>query len=227
MKNINIKIVSDIVCPWCYIGKARLDKAIKASPDINVEIEWIPFQLNPDVPEEGIKLFDYLEGKFGSEERIEEMYNRLTAVAHQEGVTINYNKEQFLPNTLKAHYLIQNAPTIALRSKIKESLMHAFFTENVRIDDDLLKKVADEYELDVNWDSFPETKQTLLKKEQIYKSQGINAVPSFIINNQYLVQGAQPAETFINAFNQLTSDLNSVDENSTESDSCSIDDKNC
>lgn len=226
MKNINVKIVSDIVCPWCFIGKDRLDKAIEALPEINIEIEWVPFQLNPDVPEEGIKLFDYLENKFGSQERIEEMFNRLTSVAEQEGVEINYHESQFLPNTLKAHFLIQSAPSIELQSKIKEELLYSYFTLNLKVDDDLLHEIAKKYNVDIDWSKFPEAKEQLLKKEQIYKSQGINAVPSFIINNQYLVQGAQSAETFINAFKQLTDEnANVTDENDGEA--CAVDGENC
>ena len=226
MKNINVKIVSDIVCPWCFIGKARLDKAIEAVPEINIEIEWVPFQLNPDVPEEGIKLFDYLEDKFGSQERIEEMFNRLTSVAEQEGVEINYHENQFLPNTLKAHFLIQSAPSIELQSKIKEELLYSYFTLNIKVDDDLLNEIAKKYNVDIDWSKFPEAKEQLLKKEQIYKSQGINAVPSFIINNQYLVQGAQSAETFINAFKQLT-DENASGTDENDGEACAVDGQNC
>ena len=226
MKNINVKIVSDIVCPWCFIGKARLDKAIKALPEIEIEIEWVPFQLNPDVPEEGIKLFDYLEDKFGSKERIEEMFNRLTSVAEQVGVEINYHENQFLPNTLKAHFLIQSAPSIELQSKIKEELLYSYFTLNLKVDDDLLHEIAKKYNVDIDWSKFPEVKEQLLKKEQIYKSQGINAVPSFIINNQYLVQGAQSAETFINAFKQLTDD-NASGTYENNGEACAVDGENC
>lgn len=224
MESIDIKVVSDIVCPWCYIGKARLEKAIAKLPHINFNIEWIPFQLNPDVPENGILLYDYLQDKFGSKERVEEMFDQLEAVAADEGIQMTFSKEQFLPNTLKSHYLIQRAKDIQTQGKIKNDLFKAFFTDNKTINDEFLNQVAEQYSIDIDWNIFPEEKEKLIQKENIFKAQGINAVPSFIINNQYLVQGAQKTDVFADAFQKL---LKENDVKQEDRDACNVDGERC
>jgi predicted DsbA family dithiol-disulfide isomerase len=129
---IKIDVVSDVVCPWCYIGKRRLEKAIAQVADqVDVELEYHPFELNPDMPAEGRNQKEYLTKKFGSEAKYQQIVNHVTEVAAQEGLHFDFKKQNTSPNTRNAHRLIWFAKKHGKQIEMKEALMKAYFEEGV------------------------------------------------------------------------------------------------
>ncbi len=225
---IKINVVSDVVCPWCYIGKRRLEKAIdKVSDKFDFEIEYFPFELNPAMPEAGVDQKQYLSTKFGGSDRYAQITGQTTRVAAQEGLEFNFAAQKISPNTRKAHRVIQLAKEDGLHVKLVEAFFKAYFTEGVNLSDDAnLVQIAVSVGLD-------KTKvETLLQSqtgevevemaERELQQMGITGVPFYIIDNKYGISGAQSPETFIQAFEEIatTSTLAS-------GEACDVDAKNC
>lgn len=203
--NFDIQIISDVVCPWCFVGKRRLESAMEALNSDNFTLKLRPFQLNPDIQEDSVKLQDYLVAKFGNIEQVTEAQDRLEAVAMQEGIKMDFSKIEYAHNTLKAHALMQSVGTQEEKLQLNEALMAAYFEQGQNIGSpETLEKIAQE--INVSYDtSFNEpNKIEAVKQEELRVKQiGVNAVPSFIINGKYLIQGAQPMEQFIQVFEQI------------------------
>lgn len=206
---IKIDVVSDVVCPWCYIGKRRLERAVaELSSTYDFDIEYHPFELNPTTPESGLNQKEYLTKKFGGEDRYKELTARVTGVASEEGLNFDFSKQPVSPNTRKAHSLIQFARSEGKQLAVKEAFMKAYFTDGI----DLSKKenvvdVAVQAGLDkekvesVLADENAPI-QVALAEQELSKL-GISGVPFYIINNKYGVSGAQSSETFIKAFHEI------------------------
>src|SRR4051812_20127366 len=126
---VPIDVVSDVVCPWCYIGKRRLEEALRLRPDIPIEIRWQPFFLNPWVPREGISREEYLRTKFGSVERYAQISQRIKAAGDAEGIPFAFDKISRQPNTLDCHRLLRWAHADGKASALKERLMQLYFVE--------------------------------------------------------------------------------------------------
>jgi predicted DsbA family dithiol-disulfide isomerase len=207
---LKIDVVSDVVCPWCYIGKRRLEKAIQqVSDQIDVTVEYHPFELNPDMPAEGRNQRDYLIKKFGSESKYEQITSHVTATAAQEGLAFDFAKQNLSPNTRQSHRLIYFAKQQGKQLEMKEALMKAYFTDGV----DLTKKenlihVASSVGLDANevklFLNSDEGLNEVVAEEKLNVQRGISGVPFFIINNHYGVSGAQPSDVFANAFLEIS-----------------------
>jgi predicted DsbA family dithiol-disulfide isomerase len=224
---IKIDIASDVVCPWCYIGKRRLEKAIDTLKDkFDFELEYHPFELNPDMPQEGVDQKSYLTKKFGSAERYDQITSHVTAIALQEGLRFNFDKQHVSPNTRNAHRVIQFAKQAGKQLQVKEAMMKAYFEDGI----DLSKKenlitVAVQAGLEkVNIEKLLSSDEGLpevVLAEKEMQKLGITGVPFFIINNKYGISGAQPAETFIQVFE----DIGSTPELTGEV--CDTEEKNC
>jgi len=132
---MKIKIFADTICGWCFIGQAKLNKALKSFPKTKFEIEHVPFQLNPDMPKEGIERSKYLEIKFGGKEFAQTMYNRMTEEAKKEGLSFNLDSIKKTPNTVLSHLLINLAEKINVQNQIKEKIYHSYFIEGLDIGD--------------------------------------------------------------------------------------------
>jgi len=206
---IKIDVVSDVVCPWCYIGKRRLEKAVhELSSKYDFDIEYHPFELNPTTPESGLNQREYLTKKFGGEERYTELTSRVAGVAAEEGLSFDFSKQAISPNTRKAHSLIQFARGEGKQLEVKEAFMKAYFTDGV----DLSKK---ENLINVAVKAGLETEKVekvledenapiqIALAEQELSKLGISGVPFYIVNNTYGISGAQSSETFVNAFNEI------------------------
>jgi len=208
-EKLRIDVVSDVVCPWCYIGKRRLEKAIETlAESIDFEIIYHPFELNPQQPTNGVNQKDYLSEKFGGEEQYDKITNQTTQVAASEGLTFHFDKQLIAPNTRKAHALIQAALEDGIQQTMVDAFFKAYFTDGVDLtkNRNLLnlateagmtqEKVStiladDEAQLQVS-----------LAEQELYKL-GISSVPFYIINNRYGVSGAQAPETFIKTFQEV------------------------
>jgi predicted DsbA family dithiol-disulfide isomerase len=194
-----IDMVSDVVCPWCFIGKRRLEKAIALRPDIPVEVRFRPYFLNPWVPREGISREEYLTTKFGSPERYRSIAQRVAQAAAAEGLTYVLDGIKRQPNTLDCHRLILWAGEIGNAARMKQRLMDLYFTEGGDLTDrDVLVAAAAECGLDaalVRRRLAGDDDAARVEREaESAKDAGIDGVPCFIFGGLAAVQGAQAPE---------------------------------
>jgi predicted DsbA family dithiol-disulfide isomerase len=191
---VKIEIVSDVICPWCYIGKKRLEKALSLVSDVKAEIHWLPFQLNPDMPREGMARADYRRAKFGSVERGRQLDARVAAEGQGEGIAFAFDRMQRTPNTIAAHRLIALAQKQGLGQVVVDALFKKYFEEAADIGDAaILEKIAVENGVKDWPDGADEKEITAL--EASMRGFGISAVPTFIIDRKLAVSGAHPPET--------------------------------
>ena len=196
---IKLDIMSDPICPWCFIGKAYLDKALSAHPNHPFLIEWHPFQLNPDMPANGMGRREYLEGKFGVKEAAVRAYAPVVESAKTAGVAIDFEGMKRTPNTINAHRLIHWAGIEGRQTAAVSALFKAYFTDAHDIGDpDVLIDIAKSVEMDADvvkrlLDSDEDLK-LIHDRDKHSRKMGINSVPTFIIANQHAVPGAQPPE---------------------------------
>ena len=202
---IKIDIISDAVCPWCYIGKNRLNKAIKNFKDTEFDIYWHPFQLNPEMPQEGIDRQLYLSSKFGGAERANHIYDQIKLAGETSGISFEFDKIHIMPNSLNAHVLIEYSKNISKQNIIAEELFKLFFIDGKNIGDlNILKEVAKNYSIDIfenkNIKIKKKTEDIVKNSDIAYRSKGISGVPFFIINETYAISGAQENEVFEKVF---------------------------
>jgi predicted DsbA family dithiol-disulfide isomerase len=202
---ITIDVVSDVVCPWCFIGKRRLEKAIASRPDLDVEVRFHPYFLNDWVPREGISRTEYLTTKFGSPERYNRNVPRMIEAAASEGLTYAPDKIQRQPNTLDCHRLILwadqqqgNGP------RMKQRLMSLYFAEGADLTDrEVLVKAAADCGLDATQVrellATDTDVDTVTRAAEQAKAAGIDGVPMFIFNGVLAVSGAQSPEYLVSA----------------------------
>jgi predicted DsbA family dithiol-disulfide isomerase len=199
-----IDVVSDVVCPWCFIGKRRLEKAIAAKPEIAVAVRFRPYFLNPWVPREGISRTEYLTTKFGSVERYNANATRIVGVAASEGLTYAPEKIARQPNTIDCHRLILWAEEAGDAARMKQRLMDLYFTEGADLSDrEVLVKAAADCGLDadrVRRDLAAETDVARVEEAaNSAKEAGIEGVPFFIFGGVLAVSGAQDASYLASA----------------------------
>jgi predicted DsbA family dithiol-disulfide isomerase len=210
---IKIEIVSDVVCPWCYIGKRRLERAIHSlSGEIDFEIIYLPFELNPSLPEAGVDQKEYLVQKFGGEDRYRQITRHVTKVAAEEGLTFNFDKQKIAPNTREAHRLLWFARQFNRQPQLKEALMKAYFEDGT----DLSKKEnlislalscgLESRRTTAFLNSNEGMKELIELGNQNY-ARGISGVPYYIINDRYGISGAQASQTFANALCQISQEV--------------------
>ncbi|CUH53570.1 DsbA family oxidoreductase [Shimia marina] len=205
---IKLDIISDPICPWCFIGKTRLEKALAQEPDHPFVIEWHPFQLNPDMPADGMDRRDYLETKFGGKENAVRVYGEIEKHALEEGLNIDFAAIKRTPNTINAHRLIHWAGIEQKQNAVVDALFAAYFTEGRDIGDtDVLADIADSAGMDAavvrkllvsNSDV-----EDIRNRDAHSRQMGVNSVPTFIVANQHAVPGAQPADLWLRVIADL------------------------
>ena len=196
---VRIDVVSDVVCPWCFIGKRRLEKALALKPEIPVEVHWHPYFLNDWIPREGMSREEYLTTKFGSPERYKGIAQRVSAAATADGLVYSSDKMKRQPNTTDCHRLILWADAQGKAPAMKQKLMDLYFTEGADLSDrETLVKAAADVGLDadkVRGDLAGEKDVDAIGDEaQRAKEAGIDGVPCFIFAGKYAVSGAQAPE---------------------------------
>ena len=205
---VKLDIMSDPICPWCLIGKAQLERALEARPDHPFVVEWHPFQLNPDMPAEGVDRRSYLEQKFGGKERAVQIYAKIAAHAQEAGIEINFEGIARTPNTLDAHRLIHWAGIEGVQDRVVTALMRGYFQEGRDIGDrDTLADIADSAGLDAAvirklLDS-PADKDDIAGRDAAAREMGVSAVPTFIVAGQHAVPGAQPTEVWLKVIDEI------------------------
>jgi predicted DsbA family dithiol-disulfide isomerase len=202
-----IDVISDVICPWCYIGKRQLERAldILEQHKLRFTVAWHPFQLNPDMPAEGADRKQYRLAKFGSLERSQQMDARITEVAAGVGIEFHLDKLTRTPNTLKAHRLIRLAGQKGVQDSVVESLFDGYFCNGADLGDD--KVLADlghrgglDYDAVLAMLAGDEGQREVLAGDQMARNCGIQGVPSFALQGHVLFSGAVPADEMADAF---------------------------
>jgi predicted DsbA family dithiol-disulfide isomerase len=210
---LRIDVVSDVVCPWCFIGKSRLEKALALTPGIPVEVHWHPYFLNDWIPREGISRTDYLTTKFGSPERYEDIAQRVSAAAAEEGLDYAMDKISRQPNTTDAHRLIRWAGGLGKAAEMKQKLMDLYFTEGADLTNHaVLVQAATDVGLDpddVREALASDTDvEEVAREAQSAKEAGIEGVPCFIFGGRYAVSGAQAPEYLAQMIERVAQEAN-------------------
>ncbi|MEP2715681.1 DsbA family oxidoreductase [Pseudophaeobacter sp.] len=199
LPTVKLDIISDPICPWCYIGKTHLDKALAELPEHPFVIEWHPFQLNPDMPREGMGRREYLEGKFGGKEGAVRAYAPVVEHSEKAGLKIDFGGMQRTPNTIDAHRLIHWAGIEGKQGAMVDALFDAYFAQARDIGDhDVLVEIAEKTGLEggvirklLSGDNDVED---IRNRDAHSRKMGVSSVPTFIIANQHAVPGAQQPE---------------------------------
>jgi len=206
---IKLDIISDPICPWCAIGKAKLERALAERPEHKFEIEWHPFQLNPDMPAEGMDRREYLEVKFGGKEGAISVYSQIADAAQEIGVTVNFEKIMRTPSTLDAHRLIYWAGIEGVQTAVVSKLFTAYFEDGYDISDHQVlmdiaasagidrEKIGELLVQDID-------RENIRKRDKNAREKGVRGVPCFIVDNHYVVQGAQSAEMWLGVIDEIT-----------------------
>lgn len=225
---IKIEIASDVVCPWCYIGKRRIEKAMtQLSDQFEFEVSYLPFELNPQTPRAGFIQKEYLAKKFGSEEKYNQITRHVAVIAAEEGLKFDFEKQKVSPNTRDAHRIIWYARQEGKQLAVKEAFMKAYFEEGVDLTkQENLISIAEKAGLDPTQISSLLNSDQLLADvtaaEQLNHERGISGVPYYIINNQYGISGAQAADVFVQALTQIGNQAVTQ-----EGDACAVDGDDC
>lgn len=209
--NLTVDVISDVICPWCFIGKRRLDKAISAIGGENdFQVRWHPFQLNPAMPKEGISRKEYRTRKFGSWERSLELDAQVNAVGESDGICFSFDEIQQTPNTVDAHRLIWFADQHGCQDAVVEALFRAYFSDAQDIGNhQKLIDVGTEAGLEgqaveamLNNEDGMDVFSNAKELSQMY---GVESVPFFIIDKKISLSGAQQANIFLDALQQIMS----------------------
>jgi predicted DsbA family dithiol-disulfide isomerase len=206
LKKVRIDIVSDVVCPWCYLGKARLEAALDELPEVEADIHWRPYQLDPTIPRTGVDRKAYMEAKFGPGPGLAEAHSRLTAFGKELGLAFAFDTIKVSPNTMNAHRLIRWAAQAGpgIQNKAVELLFKAYFEDGKDIGDaavltDIAKSAGmDEAVVTTLLPTDAEEAGVIGEIAQA-KQLGISGVPCFIIDRKYAVSGAQTPDILADA----------------------------
>ncbi|OWU75499.1 DsbA family oxidoreductase [Phaeobacter sp. 22II1-1F12B] len=211
-KTVALDILSDPICPWCYIGKAHLETALAATPDHPFVIQWHPFQLNPEMPAEGMDRRAYLEAKFGGKEGAIKAYAPVVEHAEKAGLNINFEGIARTPNTLDAHRLIHWAGIERKQNEAVNALFNAYFVEGRDIGDaEVLGDIADMIGMDASvirklLESDAD-REDISRRDSEARSMGVTSVPTFIVAGKHAVPGAQPPDLWQKVISELKEQL--------------------
>ncbi|MDB4860491.1 DsbA family oxidoreductase [Alphaproteobacteria bacterium] len=203
---------SDTICPWCYIGCNQLNQALENFNNYNFDVVWRPFQLNPDMPLEGIDRQQYLTAKFGGEDNARSVYQRIEDEGKKNKIYFQFNKIAKTPNSFFSHKLLAYAHRKKKQTEVLELLFYKYFIEGEDIGslDVLIKLSQDANIYDEHIEKYLNSKEdndSLLNEEKQAKNIGINSVPCFIFNKEIVVNGAQSIKNFIQIINSLNSNV--------------------
>ena len=204
---LRVDVIADLVCPWCYMGKRRLDAALGAVHGPS-RLRWLPFQLNPDMPAGGMGFEEYLVSKFGDPARVQPGLDELTRSGLEEGIRFRFDLMKRVPNTLDAHRLLQHAVREgASTAVVAEDLLSSFFEEGLDIADrDVLVELGGNHGLSrgsvVRALEDDRGRSQVLEKEAEVRRGGVTGVPNFLVNDRLFVVGAQPTEVLVDAFDR-------------------------
>jgi predicted DsbA family dithiol-disulfide isomerase len=214
---VTLDIISDPICPWCYIGKSNLDTAIQRAGVQPFDISWRPFQLNPDMPAEGMDRRAYLEGKFGKERAVS-FYKQIEDAALEAGLDVRFELIERTPNTFDSHRLIRWSRSTGQQSALVHQLFISYFCKGEDISDrdlllDAAVSIGMERELVAGLFERDSDRELLENEETAAREIGINGVPTFIVANKHVITGAQPADLWDKVLEELAENTNMKTEN--------------
>ncbi|WP_269929411.1 DsbA family oxidoreductase [Aminobacter sp. HY435] len=211
---VTIDVVSDVVCPWCFLGAKRLQSALAALPDLDVEVRWRPFQLDPTIPPEGKERKAYMLAKFNDENRLKQAHSTLVSLGAVEGISFDFEAITVAPNTLDAHRVIRWAAASGdgVQGKLVSALFSYYFEQGKNIGDHaVLIEAAREAGMDaaVVEALLPtDTDRPEVSNEIVTASRmGITGVPCFLLDGKYAVMGAQETATLVDAIRQVAAEI--------------------
>jgi predicted DsbA family dithiol-disulfide isomerase len=201
-KPLLIEVASDVICPWCYIGKRRLEKALASlKGEVEARIEWLPFQLNPDMPAAGVARAEYRRAKFGSVEKGRALDARVAQEGAGEGIAFAFDRMQRTPNTVAAHRLIDLAQTQGKGDAVVDALFRAYFEDAKDIGDAaVLSAIAGSAGV-TGWPDAQNKEEVSVKEERV-RDLGISGVPTFIFNRESGLSGAYPPDLLAQAIRE-------------------------
>ena len=217
MDTLKIDIVSDIVCPWCVIGFKNLKKAMhELQTELNFEISWKPYELHPEIPQEGYDKKLYMQQRFGSSSG-KSPYNEITKIGESVGFEFNFSKTERIPNTFMAHRLLWKAEQYNLQTELSEALFQAYFSEGLNIGSkEILAEVSESVGMDkeevINFLDSKEGGQEIADLEMNFIEKSIGAVPTYFINDKYIIQGGQEPETFVSFLKKIIQKENAANQ---------------
>ncbi|MDP6342062.1 MAG: DsbA family oxidoreductase [Alphaproteobacteria bacterium] len=208
---IHVDIISDTVCPWCYIGKRRFERAVEMRPDYDYQVGWRPFQLNPDMPAAGMPRAQYLGAKFGGAERAGQIYQAVSNAGTEEGLAFDFDGIRQQPNTFDSHRLIRWAGSAGVQDAVVEALFLRYFIDGTNIGDrEALIEVAGDCGMDAElvrelFDK-DQDRDLVMAEEGVARRMGISGVPCFIVGHKYAVSGAQDPSVLTHVFDLAMED---------------------
>lgn len=205
---IKLDILSDPICPWCYLGKTYLDRALAARPDHPLAIEWHPFQLNPDMPAGGMERHAYLEAKFGGRDGALKAYAPIVERAEEAGLEIDFSAIPRTPNTLNAHRLIHWAGIEGRQTPVISFLFEAYFKQGQDIGDpDTLLAIAERAEMEADMTrrllESDADAELIRARDAHARERGVTGVPTFVVANSHVLVGAQPPELWLQVIDEV------------------------
>jgi predicted DsbA family dithiol-disulfide isomerase len=209
---IKLDILSDPICPWCFIGKANLDRALEQRPDHPFAIEWHPFQLNPDMPAEGMDRRAYMEAKFGGRDGAVRAYTPVLQAAERAGLTLNFEGITRTPSTLDAHRLIHWAGLEGRQTAAVSALFRAYFVEGQDIGDratlaDIAARIGLDRAMTERLLASDADADDIRARDAHARERGVTGVPTFVIANQHVVVGAQPTDLWLQVVDELSAQI--------------------
>jgi predicted DsbA family dithiol-disulfide isomerase len=213
---LHVDVIVDVVCPWCFLGKRRLDAAIAELDDLDIEVRYRPFQLDPTIPREGIDREEYIIGKFGSADALDEAHARLFALGADVGITYAFDLIEKSPNTFDAHRLVRWAAEEGLGDAMLERLFSLYFEEGGDLSQaDTLIAAAEEVGLDgdeVTMKLEDGADLEAVKADIAHAgSIGITGVPTVVVENKFAISGAQTSEVLVDALRRISSELGATE----------------
>ena len=208
MDTLKIDIVSDVVCPWCVIGFRNLKKAMhEMQTELNFEISWKPYELHPEIPQGGYDKKLYMQQKFGSSNG-SSAYNEIIKIGKSVGFEFNFSKTERIPNTFMAHRLLWKAEQYNLQTELSEALFKAYFTDGLNIGSaEVLSELCESIGMNkieiLNFLESKEGGQEIADLEMEFIEKSIGAVPTYFINDKYIIQGGQEPETFVSFLRKI------------------------
>jgi predicted DsbA family dithiol-disulfide isomerase len=204
---LSVDVVSDVVCPWCYLGKRRLEAALQLAPELDITVHWKPFRLDPTIPREGIERRNYLERKFGSVEAVQPMHDQLAGLGAAAGIEFRFDRITRSPNTVDAHRLIRWSEAEGAHQETVERLFLAYFTEGQDIGDPaVLARIAGDAglrgEVVDRLRSAEDRAEVEGEIETAYRI-GVSGVPCYIVERRYAIMGAQEPPILVQALSEI------------------------
>ena len=208
---IHVDIISDTVCPWCYIGKRRFEQAVAMRSHYEIQVGWRPFQLNPDIPPSGLPRRDFLNAKFGGAERADRIYEAISKAGEEIGLDFNFLSIPHQPNTFDSHRLVRWSESSGVQDAVVEKLFLSYFMNEADVgNQEFLVGVANECGMDGELvkDLFREDadRDLLMAEEGVARRMGINGVPCFVVDHKYAISGAQDPSVLTHVFDLAMQD---------------------